>query len=88
MPQSGHLDITQQDFFEQVIAGNENRVRAIVESHRGTGVFPPRLGLLTVRNADGHTAEDVAASLAPGSTAHKAIHDFLCGQRLHMEYFE
>jgi hypothetical protein len=88
MPSSGHLDITQQDFFEQVIARNENRARAIVQSHRGTGEIPPRLGLLTVRNADGHTAEDVAASLAPGSCAHKAIHDFLRGQRLHMAYFE
>ena len=88
MPQSSGLDSTQQALFEQVVAGNEERVRAIVESHRGTGIFPPRLSLLTVKNASGHTAEDVAGSLAPGSMAHKAIHEFLRGQRLHMEYFE
>jgi hypothetical protein len=56
MPQSGHRDITEQDFFEQVIAGNENRVRVIAKSHRVTGVFPPRLGLLTVGAANGQSA--------------------------------
>jgi hypothetical protein len=37
MPQSRHIDNTQQDFFERFIADNENHVRAIAKSHRGTG---------------------------------------------------
>ena len=65
MPQSGHRDITEQDFFEQVIAGNENRVRVIAKSHRGTGVFPPRLGLLTVGAANGQTAYDLSGASHP-----------------------
>ena len=82
------LDLMQQEFFNVVAAGDINRVHEMANSLRGTGTFPPRLNLLTVKNEKGQTVVDVALSLADDSPAHKAIYEFLSRQRLQMEYFE
>lgn len=58
-------------------------VRKMIFSLRGTGLAPPRLGLIEIKDATGLTAADVAEQ-----NGHKVIADLLRGEQLRMEYFE
>lgn len=58
-------------------------VKEIIFSFRGTGMFPPRLALITQKDVTGMTAADVAEQ-----NGHEEIAQLLRSEEGRMEYFE
>jgi hypothetical protein len=63
--------------------GDLQEVRRIIFSLAGTGLWPQRLGLISIKDASGLTASDVAEQ-----AGHKEIADLLRGEQMRMEYYE
>ena len=63
--------------------GLVEEVKKIIFSFRGTGLFPPRLALITTKDRSGHTAADVAEQ-----NGHEEIARLLRSEEGRMEYFE
>ena len=63
--------------------GVETEVWAVLAKVRGTGAFPPRQGLIELRDADGLTAADLAER-----GGHAKIAELLRGEVSRMEFFE
>jgi ankyrin repeat protein len=63
--------------------GDLKKVRRMIFSLSGTGLWPQRLALLEIRDSSGLTASDVAEQ-----AGHKAIADLLRGEQMRMEFFE
>ncbi len=63
--------------------GDEAKVRKIIFSLMGTGIFPQRLGLISIQDHQGNTAADVAEQ-----NGHTDIAQLLRGEQFRMEYFE
>ncbi len=63
--------------------GLEEEVREIIFSFRGTGMFPPRLALITQKDVLGLTAADVAEQ-----NGHEEIAQLLRSEEGRMEFFE
>ena len=69
--------------FDAAESGNEAEVRKIIFSLTGTGLFPQRLGLISIKDNNGETAADVAEK-----NGHSTIAQLLRGEQFRMEYFE
>ncbi len=80
--------MVSEALFRAIELGEFERVKALVESVKGTGIFPPRLTLLSDTNAAGQRPEDFAEQLAHRDPKYRLIAEYLSSQRLHMEYFE
>ncbi len=63
--------------------GGEEQIRKMIFRLRGTGLFPPRLALLTIKDHAGLTAADVAEA-----KGHQEIARLLRAEQFRMEYFE
>jgi ankyrin repeat protein len=63
--------------------GDLEKVRQIIFSLAGTGLWPQRLALIEIRDSSGLTASDVAEQ-----AGHKEIADLLRGEQARMEFFE
>ncbi len=63
--------------------GLDKEVREMIFSLGGTGIFPVRLTLISMKDHSGLTAADVAEQ-----NGHHAIAKLLRREQLHMEYFE
>jgi ankyrin repeat protein len=63
--------------------GLEEEVREIIFSFRGTGMFPPRLALISQKDVTGRTAADVAEE-----NGHEEIAQLLRSEEGRMEFFE
>jgi ankyrin repeat protein len=63
--------------------GDLKKVRRIIFSLAGTGLWPQRLSLIEIRDSSGLTAIDVAEQ-----AGHKEIADLLRGEQMRMEFFE
>ena len=63
--------------------GDEEAVRRIIFRLTGTGIFPQRLSLISIKDNDGLTAADVAQQ-----NGHTSIADLLRNEQFRMEYFE
>jgi ankyrin repeat protein len=63
--------------------GDLEKVRRIIYSLAGTGLWPQRLALIEIRDSSGLTASDVAEQ-----AGHKEIADLLRGEQARMEFFE
>jgi hypothetical protein len=59
------------------------RVKEIIFSFRGTGMFPPRLALITKEDHEGRTAADIAEE-----NGHEEIAQLLRSEQGRMEFFE
>ena len=69
--------------FHAAESGHEERVRAMIFSLTGTGLFPTRLALITIQDHAGQTAADVAEE-----QGHQEIARLLRAEEFRMEYFE
>jgi hypothetical protein len=63
--------------------GVESEVWAVLSKVRGTGIFPPRQGLIEIKDAEGLTAADLAER-----SGHAKIAELLRGEVSRMEFFE
>jgi ankyrin repeat protein len=63
--------------------GLEEKVREIIFSFGGTGLFPPRLAVITTKDHSGLTAADVAEQ-----NGHEEIARLLRVEQGRMEFFE
>jgi ankyrin repeat protein len=63
--------------------GRMDEVSEIIFSFRGTGLFPTRLALITMKDHAGLTAADVAEE-----NGHEEIAQLLRSEQGRMEYFE
>ena len=63
--------------------GHMEEVRRIIFSFGGTGLFPPRLSVITTKDHAGLTAADVAEQ-----NGHEEIADLLRSEEVRMEYYE
>ena len=63
--------------------GRMEEVRRIIFSFGGTGLFPPRLSVITTKDHAGLTAADVAEQ-----NGHEEIADLLRSEEVRMEYYE
>jgi hypothetical protein len=63
--------------------GRPEEVSRIIFSLAGTGLAPPRLALIAIKDNGGLTAADVAEQ-----GGHGAIADLLRGEQARMEFFE
>jgi ankyrin repeat protein len=63
--------------------GDIDQVRRIIFRLTGTGLLPQRLGLISIQDASGLTAADVAEQ-----AGHKEIADLLRSEQVRMEYYE
>ena len=63
--------------------GLMEEVKEIIFSFRGTGMFPPRLALITQKDVTGMTAADVAEQ-----NGHEEIAQLLRSEEGRMEFFE
>ena len=63
--------------------GDLDEVRSIIYSLTGTGISPQRLSLITIRDASGLTAAEVAEQ-----AGNQEIADLLRSEQMRMEYFE
>ncbi len=63
--------------------GRMEEVREILFSFGGTGLFPPRLSVITTRDHAGLTAADVAEQ-----KGHEEIASLLRSEEVRMEYYE
>jgi len=69
--------------FRAAEAGDLERVKEIIFSFRGTGMFPPRLSLIATEDVLGLTAADVAEQ-----NGHEEIAQLLRSEQGRMEFFE
>ncbi len=69
--------------FHAAEAGDLERVKEIIFSFRGTGMFPPRLSLIAKEDVLGLTAADVAEQ-----NGHEEIAQLLRSEQGRMEFFE
>lgn len=63
--------------------GDLREVRRIIFRLAGTGLWPQRLALITLKDSSGRTAGDVAEQAGHQETA-----DLLRGEQMRMEFFE
>ena len=63
--------------------GDLEEVRRMIYSLAGTGLWPQRLGLISIVDSSGLTASDVAEQ-----AGHKEIADLLNSEQIRMEYYE
>jgi ankyrin repeat protein len=63
--------------------GDLAQVRRIIFGLTGTGLSPQRLGLISIQDASGLTAADVAEQ-----AGHNEIAELLRGEQVRMEYYE
>ena len=63
--------------------GDLDEVRRMIFSLAGTGLWPQRLALISIKDSSGLTASDVAER-----AGHKEIADLLRGEQMRMEFFE
>ncbi len=69
--------------FHAAERGLLEEVRRIIFRLRGTGLCPPRLGLIEIRDSSGLTEADVAER-----TGHQEVADLLRGEQARMDLFE
>ncbi|HOT29856.1 MAG TPA: ankyrin repeat domain-containing protein [Candidatus Ozemobacteraceae bacterium] len=69
--------------FRAAEQGLKKEVEEMLDSLRGTGFCPPRLGLIEIRDADGFTAADAAER-----NGHAEIAKLLRTEAARMEFFE
>jgi ankyrin repeat protein len=75
--------IGRTPLFQAAEAGDLERVKEIIFSFRGTGMFPPRLSLIAQEDVLGLTAADVAEQ-----NGHEEIEQLLRSEQGRMEFFE
>jgi hypothetical protein len=76
-------DLGRTPLFYVAEQGLEKEVWSILSSFRGTGLFPPRLALITITDHAGLTAADVAEQ-----AGHERVADLLRKEEIRMEYYE
>jgi ankyrin repeat protein len=80
----GEQDIVgRTPLFHAAESGDLERVKEIIFSFRGTGMFPPRLSLIARKDVLGLTAADVAEK-----NGHEEIARLLRSEQGRMEFFE
>ena len=75
--------IGRTPLFRAAEAGDLARVKEIIFSFRGTGLFPPRLSVIAQEDVLGLTAADVAEE-----NGHEEIAQLLRSEQGRMEFFE
>ena len=81
-------DLFEQDsvgrtsLFYAAERGDIEKVRQIIYSLAGTGVWPQRLALIERKDSSGLTASDVAEQ-----AGHEEIASLLRGEQMRMEYY-
>jgi hypothetical protein len=63
--------------------GDLQKVRRMIFSLAGTGLWPQRLALISIKDSSGLTASDVAEQ-----AGHKEVAELLLGEQMRMEFFE